>query len=191
VILILMTARSGSSLVARIFAEHGFDPGPEPVFSCGYQTYENAAVWRFIEKYKRRMPLPGTGRPCEFMPGIEAAIPEPASNALVKVAMEYVTLFKHLEPRVITVKRDAEAIAASMCAKRTPPEPPDRCIGAVHSRLRGLDAMRERWDGAEVNTDEIMAGDFSSVEAAFDHHGIPYDEDVARACVEPDKWHRW
>ena len=59
-VLILMTARSGSSLVAKIFAAHGFDPGPERVFSHGYETFENAAVWRWIDGYKQRMPLPAS-----------------------------------------------------------------------------------------------------------------------------------
>ena len=187
----MMTARSGSSLVAKIFHAHGFDYGPEPVFSCGYKTYENAAVWRWIDKNKGRLqPIP-TGRGCKYAPGIEACIPRPTSNAMVKVAMEYVTLFKKLSPRVITVRRDPEAIAASTCAKRSPPEPPSRCIGPVMKRLNGLERMRQQYNGAEVNTDELMAGDFSSIEAAFQHHGFNYDDDLARSCVDPDKWHQW
>lgn len=182
-----MTSRSGSSLVAKIFAAHGFDTGGERVYSCGYETFENAAVNQWIRDHKSELKLT-TGQPCDFVPGIEECIPE---NGVVKIGVEYITLFKHLDPKVITVKRDPEAVAKSLATKRGHPEQAAGAYNGILTRYAALDRERRKWDGAEINTDEIMAGDLSSVEAAFEHHGLEFDENKARACIDPDKWHKW
>ena len=186
-ILILMTSRSGSSLVAKIFAAHGFDTGGQRVFTNGYETFENACVNQFMRDNKPAIQL-RTGQPCTFVPGIEKCIPP---NAVVKTGVEYQTIFKDLDPMVITVKRDAWSIAHSLATKRGHPEQAEGCIGGIRARFKALDLVREKWNGAEINTDEIMAGDFTSVRAAFEHHGLEYDEAKARACVDPSKWHKW
>jgi len=186
-ILILMTSRSGSSLVAKIFAAHGFDIGSEQTYSCGYATYENARVKEWIAQHKHLLPLK-TGLPCDYVPGVEKCIPP---NGVVKIGMEYAGLFVKMSPKVITVKRDVWSVASSLAAKRGNPDKAQNCVSVVVARFAGMDRMRKKWNGAEINTDQIIAGDFSGVRAAFEHHGIDFDEDKARACVEPDKWHKW
>ena len=186
-ILILMTARSGSSLVARIFAAHGYDTGGEKVYSHGYETFENAKVNRWIDDHKPQLQLT-TGRPCRYIPGIEDCIPD---NGVVKTAVEYLGLFVMLDFKLITVKRDVHSIAESVAIKRGEPGTAYKIVGGMMSRMAGLERMRAVWNGAEIDTDQIMAGDLSSVKAAFEHHGLEYDEDKARACIEPDKWHQW
>ena len=182
-----MTSRSGSSLVAKIFAAHGFNTGGEVVHSCGYETFENARVNQWIRDNKPQLKL-ATGRFCDFVPGIEACIPD---DGVVKIGVEYLTLFEHLKPKVITVKRDINSIAHSLATKRGHPDQANDCVNGIKSRFRAMDRALEKWDGAEINTDEIMAGDFSGVQAAFEHHGLEYDEAKARACVDPSKWNKW
>ena len=184
-ILILMTSRSGSSLVAKIFAAHGFNPGGERVHSCGYETFENAAVNQWIRDHKPELKLT-TGKFCDFVPGIESCIPD---NGVVKIGVEYLTLFEHLNPKVITVKRDVESIAKSLATKRGHPDQAAGCIPGIMLRFKALDRARAKWNGAEINTDEIIAGDFSKVEAAFNHHELHYNEAKAWACVDRDNWH--
>jgi len=182
-----MTARSGSSLVAKIFAAHGFDTGPEKVFSHGYETYENAEVNKWIQNNKHRM-AKSTGVPCRYVPGIEKFI---KPNSVVKTEIEHAGLFEKLNPKVIAVKRNIHAITRSMADKRGKPWEADGCVGGVRSRLRGMDKVVKDMNGATVNTDELVAGDFSSIRDAFEHFGLEFDEDKARACVEPDRWHQW
>lgn len=184
-ILILMTSRSGSSLVAKIFAAHGFDTGGQRVFSQGYETFENAAVNQFMRDHKPELKLT-TGQFCEYVPGIEKCIPE---NGVVKIGVEYLPLFKNLKPKVITVKRNAWSIARSLATKRGHPEQAEEIMSVIHLRFAALDRALEQWDGAEIDTDDIMAGDLSGVRAAFEHHGLEFDEAKARACVDPNKWH--
>jgi hypothetical protein len=187
VILILMTSRSGSSLVAKIFAAHGFDTGGKRVHSCGYETFENAAVNQWIRDHKPLLKLT-TGEFCDFVPGIGTCIPD---SGVVKIGVEYLTLFEQLDPMVITVKRNAGAVAKSLATKRGHPEQADGCYPSILLRYRALDLARERWNGAEINTDEIMAGDLTKVEAAFGHFGLDWDEAKTLACIDPDKWHKW
>ena len=187
-ILILMTARSGSSLVAKIFAAHGYDTGGERVFSCGYETFENAAVNQFMRDNKPRLKLT-TGQFCDYIPGIEACIPP---NGVVKIGVEYLTLFEKLNPKVIAVRRDVQSIARSLADKRGHPEQATRGLERVmHLRMSALGRAVDKWDGAWIDTDDIMAGDFSGVRAAFEKHGLEYDDEKARACVDADKWHKW
>jgi hypothetical protein len=186
-ILILMTSRSGSSLVAKIFAAHGFDTGGERVFTHGYETFENAAVNQFMRDHKPQLKLT-TGVFCDYVPGIEKCIPK---NGVVKIGVEYLPVFEHLDPKVITVKRNPEAVASSLATKRGYPEQAASCMNAVLARFCALDRAREKWGGAEIDTDEIMSGDMSKVRAAFEHFGLEYDDEKARACINQEKWHQW
>ncbi len=186
-ILILMTARSGSSLVASIFAAHGFDTGDTSVWSCGYETFENECVNQWIRDHKPELPLI-TGQSCQYIPGIEECIPP---NGCVKIAVEYLGLFEKLDLKLITVKRDVNSIARSVADKRGEPGTADSIVPGMCTRMAGLDRACKKWNGAEINTDQIMAGDFSGVRAAFEHHGLVFDEDKARACVDGAKWHQW
>ena len=52
-----------------------------------------------------------------------------------------------------------------------------------------LDQVCQENGGARISADEIIAGNFDSVRAAFDHHGLDFDENIARACVDQKKWH--
>jgi hypothetical protein len=180
-----MTARSGSSLVAKIFAAHGFDTGPEKVFSHGYETFENAEVNKWIAENKHRLNKV-TGVPCRYVPGIEKIV---KSNSVVKTEIEHAGLFCKLNPKVIAVKRNVRAISQSMADKRGKPWEAGGCVGGVKARLAGMDKIVAEWGGATVDTDELIAGDFTSIREAFEHHGLEFDESKARACVDPDKWH--
>ena len=100
-------------------------------------------------------------------------------------------LFEHLNPMVITVKRDPVSITRSLATKRGHPEQAQGAMGGIMARFALMDKARRKWNGAEINTDQIMAGDFSSVENAFRHHGLEYSEEITRNCIEPDKWHKW
>lgn len=186
-ILILMTARSGSSLVAKIFVAHGFDAGAEKVFSHGYETFENADVNQWILDNKYRMHCV-TGKMCRYVPGIEDCVPP---NGVVKTAVEYGGLFDKLDPKVIVVKRNAMSIARSWASKRGKPDDYNMHIGGARLRMAGMDRIVRERNGAAINTDQIMSGDFSGCRAAFEHHGLEFDEAKARACVDPDKWHKW
>jgi hypothetical protein len=182
-----MTARSGSSLVAKIFAAHGFDTGPEKVFSHGYETFENAAVNKWITKNKHKLNK-STGVPCKYKPGIEEFVNQ---NSVVKTEIEHAGLFDKLEPKIILVRRKAECIAASVANKRGRSGDARGHIGAVQVRMAGMERLRKKAGGAWVDTDQLLAGDFSSIREAFEHHGLEFNESKARACVDHDKWHQW
>lgn len=186
-ILILMTSRSGSSLVSSIFVAHGFDPGPDRVFSKGYETFENHAVNEWIRAHKAQLKL-RTGEFCDFVPGIEQCIPK---NAVVKIGVEYLTLFEHLNPMVVTVKRDVQQIAQSLAEKRGHPEQAAGAVPGLKARMRAMARAREKHNGVEIDTNQIIAGDMSGVRAAFEHHGLEFDEAKARACIDPNKGKFW
>jgi len=187
-VLILMTSRSGSSLVSKIFHAHGWDHGGERYFSCGYETFENVAVKRFIDANKHRIHTE-TGKFCNYIPGVEACVPD--HRGLVKIGVEYAGLFERMNPHVVTVKRDPVAVAKSLTDKRGNPHMWEKTVPAIRARYKGLDRAVRRWGGAEVNTDQLVKGDLTSIRAAFEHHGFAFNEDIARRCIRPEIWHKW
>lgn len=45
-------------------------------------------------------------------------------------------------------------------------------------------------DGIDVFIDEVVRGDYSSLEEAFDYCDIPFDEKIADAFIDPNKWNQ-
>lgn len=177
----MMTSRSGSSLVASIFAAHGFNYGDEFDHPFNYHTRESVTIKKWVADVKSAAGYQNG----EFCKPLDELPPHDVS--LIKIGVEYWPLFKPLNWHVVTVYRNPANIVRSVMAKN--PGDLAEVTALTHRRMEMMEQVRREANGAEVNADEIMAGDFSSVSAAFEHFGLPFDEAKARACVEPSKWH--
>lgn len=183
-ILIMMTSRSGSSLVASIFAAHGYAHGDCYSHQFDYKTFESADVkqltWEMNEKGLHRR-----GQFCEYYPGAREIAATGIS--LIKVGVEYYRVFKPLEWHTVAVRRNPENIIKSVMEKN--PGVLQEVRDLTYRRMAMLDHVVHDSGGANIDADQIMAGDFSGVRAAFDHFGLLFDEAAARRCVKPEKWH--
>ena len=189
-ILILMQSRSGSSLVASIFHAHGYDTqngGARSQF--GYDIYEHVDAKDWLRRRKGKMNYKA-GRFAEPLEGIEDRIEE---NDCVKIGIEYWPCFRHIKPLVFCVRRDLDQIAKSLSEKRSPRsrslQPPREMVRLVRVRNRLLDRARDESGGIDIHVEPIVAGDFSGLRAAFEHHGLEFDEGKAAACVDKKKFH--
>jgi len=176
-IAILFTSRTGSSMVAGIFAAHGLNYGGGRN-APGYFDYEYPELKEWL----------GTCKPdgydfesfVPYKPGITGVV-----NGLdmMKVGVQYWPVIKELNPKAVKVKRNLESAARSVADKRG--EPYDSTYAIVKKRFDMLDSV----PGVEINTDELVNGDLKTLREAFDYCDLDLDEEKAMSVIKPDRWH--
>ena len=181
-ILVLMQSRSGSSLVASIFHAHGYDCRHSgTVNGHGYCNYEAVEVRKWLLSHKPAMHY-RAAHWVDYVPGIDGLI---RPNDCVKTGIEYWPIFRPLNMRVFTVRRDPDSIIRSLMEKNPGPD----IEPIISARSAMLDAARAEAGGVDIDADQIIAGDFSGIREAFAWHGLPFNEKKARGCVDVSKWH--
>lgn len=188
-ILLLMQSRSGSSLVASIFAAHGYDTkNTDEENQFGYKDFEHLPAKKWLYSRKKKIGYTG-GEFCQPMQGIESVI---TPNDCVKIGVEYWPCFQHLDAKVFCIRRDPEQIAKSLSEKRDNRsrklQPDDKMREMVHRRVEMLNQARDESGGADIFVEHIVAGDFGQLRAAFDYHGLEFNEEKARGCVDRGKF---
>jgi len=122
-IMLWITSRSRSSMVSRIFAEHGIFWGNTQRQSAGYDTYENQTIKSLQHKFKpkwwvdHRSPIRAPESVfLEFQRALEKVIPENVIWSM-KTGVEYFPAYESLEPYNIFIKRKPEDVAKSLIEK--------------------------------------------------------------------------
>ena len=191
-IAILCTSRTGSSLIAGIFSAHGLNCGT-PGESLGYTTYESQevkAVLRSIGEWHiaQRGGFRNGEEWISFDDGHTAALYDVVTQheiGLIKCGLEYwrALAATWFELPVIKIRRDLDSAAQSVADKRG--EDFETVREIVRKRFGQLDTI----PGVTVNTDDVIAGDLTTLRGAFDYCGIDFCEFTARSVIEPDRWH--
>jgi hypothetical protein len=103
---------------------------------------------------------------------------------LVKHSAMYYPLWHEFDPRFICVRRNLKAIErsgqSSGMLTRT---------AAIQPHVEAMDYVRDNLGGVDVFTDEVVKGDYSSLERAFDACGLTFDPAIADDFVDPTLWH--
>ncbi len=181
IVVILVTSRSGSSIVAQVFNRHGFDVGDYENTRFGYGNYENKRIKNWLKQHKPEMNF-RLGALCDFVPGV--VVPK---NACIKVAVEYWPIFKPLDPVVVTVSRKPENILASLMDKNPSDDSISRSI--IKKRFVLMDKIRKQHGGVDVNTDDMMGGDYNAIRRAVEATGVKFNPEAVSASIDPSKWH--
>lgn len=192
-VVILMTSRTGSSLVAGIFAKHGLWHGPtyttHPPFGEPYKTFEVADLKPWL---RSNYGLNG----CEFVPDdradefrsvVDGVMPSD-QRWMAKLGVMFWPLFRQFKPHVVVVKRD---LCASVDAAMARAKDNDRgkAEKAISRRYELMDEVIAETGGSVVVTDELIAGDITGISAALRQCGIEPDETIIKQAVDPKKWH--
>lgn len=188
-ILLMMQSRSGSSMVASIFDAHGYEThGSGNPNQFGYKSYEHVAAKKWLTSRKKSIDYEN-GRFCEPLEGVEGVI---NPNDCVKMGVEYWPCLRHLAAKVFCIRRDPMQIAKSLQEKRNKRnrslQPPRQMWDMVKRREKMLDTVRDESGGVDIHVEPIVAGDFSGLRAAFEFHGLEFDEEKARAMIDPGKF---
>ena len=187
-ICIYMNSRSGSSLVTKIFHAHGcwvgstaVDPNTAKSNKPAYPVYEwtelkwamkpKGAGWKLDGTFVKPDPV----RALE----VEGVIRKRTEAYFIwKGLPDYHPYLMPYNPKIITIKRKIENVIAS--------EEADPYWASVTRRRVEL---MEELNGVEVDTDQVISGDFTSLEAAFDHCGIAFDPLLSERQIDRSLWH--
>lgn len=192
-IVVLMTSRTGSSMVAGLFAHHGLWVGDKYVTGSGlgkdYPSYETREVKSWL---RERYDLQGAelvtntqaGQFADFIAGI---VP-PGRRWLVKCGVMFWPLFEPLNPHIVYVRRDFEnSVAAIMARPGAAAEAVVRDL--IARRYALMDQIHAEHGGTMIDTDKLIAGDYGDIRAAFDECGLEFVEEIAKTVIQPDRWH--
>lgn len=193
-ILIMAMPRSGSSMVAGIFAKHGVWTGTtwpgDQNNAKGH--FENVPIRNVLKEMYG--PIPMTGDPAGGIEGWwEWALQLIRHDGyddgpwLFKGNVLYWPIWDQsgFSPRWITVHRSLDAILASGRATGFFRDPDPK---AVKSQVDALRFLRENRDAVEVDSDAVIAGDYSTLERALASAGIEMDEGIVSEFVNPELW---
>jgi hypothetical protein len=181
-------ARSGSSMVTSILAAHGFNTsrGAHAKLQDGakYWTFES----REFKDYYRHNRTEKPGDLTNFHTfmnhnGFKQLVSDLQEPWVIKTGVEKWHLFDGIPAVVIKVRRRPENIARSMAAKK------GEEYSYVYPLILGKQKLFNEFQGHSVYTEDIIAGDFSSLEPVFTELGMVFNLSNAQKCVNPSMWH--
>lgn len=193
-VFVVFTSRSGSSLVTSIFAAHGLWLGTQDASTnCyGYRNYENVHIKQAIDnifivdkQHPARLKHYRPGFGSVDLKAVFSIVP-PGERLVYKVGID---VFNHLDglfegARAVFVQRNIKSVVASLAAKSG-----QKSVDILPNVMARYSHMLQvSKDRPMVDTDELLAGDFSSLEAAFDYCGIVFDAGIAKRMIDPAKW---
>lgn len=190
-IVVLGAARSGTSMVAGLFHEHGVWVGdcrePDEYNERGY--FENLALKRvLIDRWghlKRDMAV--ADRQEGFREQVEAILEEEGyveGPWLMKHGALYWPAWHEFDPTLVCVYRNPTSILESGTHGnfiRTP-ERVMLCHGAMEWAIQCEGGVR-------VDAERLIAGDYRQIEAAFHAAGLGFDPRIADEWIDVDLWH--
>lgn len=190
-IIIISLPRSGSSMTAGIFAKHGVWVGPyrkgDTKNAKGY--FESLPFKRAI--IDRVGPIVHKGILAPKLKGWKAdavmLIKRHGYTGgpwLVKHSAMYYPLWHEFDAKYICVRRDLKSVERSGQASGMLRNPK-----AIGPHVEAMDYVRDNLGGVDVFTDEIVKGDYSSLERAFDACGLDFNPAIADEFVDPTLWH--
>lgn len=190
-IIILTIPRSGSSMTAGIFALHGVWTGPVKAPNeynpKGY--FESSLYLQRVVKYLKLVTYPkinatntGWKQEVRDMLNIGGYTTGPY---LFKHSARHFALWNDFNPYFVCVRRKMESIKRSK--KRINRK------GDIHIAIRkDVEAMQyidQHVRHVNVYTDQVVDGDLSSLENAFDYCNLHFDPKVALDFIDPSLWH--
>lgn len=205
--LLLMTSRSGSSMIADIFVRHGYywasNEKRNPVVGgkkVRYNSFENQA----IKDYNKT----AFGTPLgdmitfddEHVHQFSALLRHEYSADTPNVwkgAVEFFPLWRAMidgdyvdSMTVSVVYRSFDDVIDSVLAKRNGRGDREEARRITQKRYDIMHRLISDYALSPIFTDEIVEGDFSSLEQAWDadKSGIEFDPTIVRAVVNPNKW---
>lgn len=186
-IMLWITSRSRSSMVSKIFVEHGVWWGNTLVKCSGYDTYENQKIKSLQNKYK-----PQWGRP--YMKPIQtssqvfekfqrelAKIVPSDKTWMMKTGVEYFNAYESLNPYNIFIYRPAKDVAKSL-VKKTKADY-QIALKTAEWRYKYMIEIEYKHGGKWVNTDNVYNGDYSQVREALEYCGLVPDEEKIKKGI--------
>lgn len=190
-----MTSRSRSSLVSKIFANHGVWWGNTYAKTKGYEMYENQIIKQIQKKFIK--PSKGVLPHCEELQLTEE-VTKPFHEALkehhskdcprgierwsMKTGVEYFNAWKDLNPYNIFILRDPVGVANSIVQKGIGEY--QHAFDCVRWRYNYMHRIQERFGGVFIDTDDIINGNYKGVREAMEYCEIEYNVKAVEDAID-------
>lgn len=207
--LLLMTSRSGSSMVADIFVRHGFywakNENRNPLVGgkkVRYHSFENQAVKDYL-KSQFGVPLGDLITYDDTHANQFAALLRNEYQGekpnVWKGAIEFWPIWLEMfrlgviyNMQVSIIYRDKEKVIESVLAKRQGRGDENEARRITDKRYELMHDMMSEYAIPAIYTDELIAGKYDSIEEAMSQTQgdlFPrFDPEIARAVINPQKW---
>ena len=171
-------SRSGTSLLIKIFINHGFVTG-QARNPSGYENHESLAVHGVAHG---NSPDPRAIREAFFN-----SIPK-GSRGVLKSMINKHDIYLKAFPDALWIFsiRDAEAVCESLWRKGRRHLHPKKMMG--HAVARNNEIIEAAGDSTIVQMSRLMEGDYSSLERAMSERGLVMDADAVRSAINPKLW---
>jgi len=193
-VVILAPPRSGSSVITSIFAGHGLSLGrADSVNSYGYRTFENKEIRQSINHITHMVGPADKAFTSGHGPNHVKSIFErliPRGDWCFKAGPQYWDVIRDAFPdaKGVLIYRNPESIIIQSHRDKT---------GKLESDVRWwvdqfVDKMARIHDEFRfpyIYTDEVMAGDYSSLRDAMDYCGLEFDPAIADKRIDKKQWH--
>jgi len=186
-IMLWMTSRSRSSLVSKIFAEHGVWWGDTQVTDpAGYDWYENQTIKalqkRVFGGLRTKNPIIPPIHPVHrFIEELQPLIPNKRWS--VKTGVEFFHAFQPLKPYNVFILRDPRGVADSICRKRLGTDW-DEAFQTATWRFELMKHYSEKYGGVFINTDNIVAGDMTDTKLVVEYCDIIYEPSAVERAIQ-------
>lgn len=188
-IIIIGLPRSGTSMVAGLFARHGVFTGncKEADERNRKGFFEHVGFTSLVlELYGKG--IVSKGIPVNPHPGLKRRLLEMIDKEgyefgpwLIKHAPVYYPIWGDFEPKFIFVRRDTESITRSA-----------EGVGWRTTHIAGgqelLSAWAHKHKAPQVLSNELIRGNYISIQKAFEYCGLTFDEHIAADFIEPALW---
>ncbi len=196
-IIVLGTPRSGSSMTAGIFAEHGVWTGTcrGPTKHNAKGHFENVVIKRTI--IQTQGAIVTEGRLAKQLPGFRDKVEQAVKSNeyesglwLWKGSALYWPAFYEFHPQWVTCKRPSEQIFASCRSSRIFGRylSDERLKEIIELHREQMNYLKNERGAFEVDTCAVALGDYSTVELALKGCGVEPDRDGIDAFVDVSLW---
>ena len=182
-VLIVGASRSGTSMTAGLFAQHGVwfgdCMGPAKINRKGF--FENRALKRIYKGQERVQDFPVWWGVQRFNEGYTGGVWG------AKCGAERWDQYWCDVPDIVAVVqcyRDKPSIEKSRNRAGF-----NQNRATVDKNWREMERMRDEATCFPVNTPRFIAGDFSEIIPVFDKIGLDFDPYIAQDWVDPSLWH--
>ncbi len=197
-LVLFCSPRGGSSLVAGVFARHGFWTGrtfggPDGRGTGGYVNHENAQIKQFM---KENWPLDAGNHAAVVaradLRGFCRKVVPWDRNWMFKGPSEYYAVWRHQFPdmRAAFVFRDPKQAVEAHVRRRG--EKVRQIATQVVSQRYGFMETMLKADPLSwrVDADRVVDGDLGQIEPILAEYGIALDHRLAMEGISPQKFHR-
>ena len=195
-ILILCSPRTGSSIVSRIFHEHGCYIGKMDN-RAEYPAYESKELkevarkqWLDYNKNREKdwgIPMEPTETHLANVASVMQRYPE---NTCFKTIVEFYKLFLQFEPKIILINRNEDSAVKSMAHKHGKMSKAYmNGIREIHrKRMASMEQIEKDYGAKWIDTDKLIEGDYKMIRAAFRYCGMRFNKQIGESVIDPNMW---